>query len=136
MSKKTFALPEIIAMLQAEGFPSQYIAAVEKRAEFVAEKRQTHGEIGDWQVGSGYNSMKDRGHVRLQIEGLEHQLEPKKAVQIGLWLIEAAEAAIADATVMTWIKQKIGITDHGQLGELLLQLREIRQGSREVVYHP
>lgn len=136
MSQKTFCLPEIEAMLKVENVPDSVIAAVRKRMEFVAEKRQTNGELEHWEVGSGYNSMKDRGHVRLKIEDREHQLEPKKAVQIGLWLIEAAEAAIADATVMTWVKQKIGITDHGQLGELLLQLREIRQGSRETAYHP
>lgn len=134
MAEQTLTLPEILAMLDAVEVPAEHIEAFAQQARaLLAHRKPLTREDDDFQVASGYNSAKSRGHVSFKTGTIEHQLEPKKAKLVGHWLIEAAEAAINDTVVMEFIKTKVGIRD-ARLGQILLDLREIRQGTRDVVY--
>lgn len=135
MAIYTLTLPEILAMMETVEVPAEHIAKFEQQAKFLLDKRAPlTRDDNDFQVGSGYNSLKGRGHVSFKTGTVEHQMEPKKAKQIGHWLIEAAEAAINDTVVMEFIKLKVGINDTARLSAILLDLRAIRQGSRDTVY--
>lgn len=135
MPEHLLTLKEVLAMLDTVNVPLDHVAEFQKQAEFVLAKRVPLTRADDeFQVGSGYSSLKNRSHVRLQAGPLEYQLDPRKAKQIGLWLIEAAEAAIADHCVMQLLKTKVGIDDPRKLGSVLLDLREIRQGTRDVKF--
>jgi hypothetical protein len=58
-------------------------------------------------------------------------MEAAKAREIGLMLIQAAEAATSDEIFITLLKQ-IGLDTGEHHGTILLALREIRQGTRGV----
>jgi hypothetical protein len=71
--------------------------------------------------------------VELTLDEVRSQMEPKKAREIGMMLIEAAEAATSDEIFLKLLTEKIGLNldDHAR-GAFLLDLREIRQGSRDI----
>ena len=134
MAKHLITLPEAVAMLEAVKTPQRHVDAFLKQANAVFEKRAPlTREADEVQVGSGFSHVSRRGHVRFQVGTVEHQLSAQKARQIGLWLLEAAEAAVSDEIVMKLLLDKVGLNVQ-QLGSVLLDLREIRQGSRETVY--
>lgn len=85
------------------------------------------------EVGSIFGHATQRGMVDLKIDGLRAaQLDPKKAQEIGLWLIQCAEAAIADEAHMRLMQDKVGLSSESA-AQTLLDLREIRQGTRSAV---
>jgi hypothetical protein len=135
MATHLLALPEILAMLEVVGVPAKHVEAFRSQAQQVLDLRAplTRGDEY-FEVASGYSHAKNTGHVKFKTGTLEHQFDPKKAKQIGHWLVEAAEAAIADQVAMTLLREKVGITDATRLGAILLDLREIRQGTRDVVF--
>ena len=57
----------------------------------------------------------------------------KKAQEIGLWLIQCAEAAIADESVIRFMQEKVGL-DALRAASMLQDLREIRQGTRGAAF--
>jgi len=61
-------------------------------------------------------------------------MDVKSALKVGLDILAATEAAISDAAVVQLLVEKLGI-DRTRAGMVLLDLREIRQGSREAVFH-
>ena len=61
------------------------------------------------------------------------QMDPAKGREIGLMLIEAAEAAISDEVFVRLLEQ-MGVDDPQHYGRLLLELRELRQGTRGTSY--
>jgi hypothetical protein len=132
MAEQLFALPEVLAMMQVVDISPAKIAAFKRQAEAVAEKRPTTGH-DNVAVGSGYGSSSRKGFVELTINDQRTQLEIKKAIEIAVMLIEAASAASVDAAVMQLMRDRVGIDDDERLGRILLDLREIRQGSRDVV---
>jgi hypothetical protein len=64
------------------------------------------------------------------VDHVRYQMTPKKAKEIADMLLTAAEAAISDEIVMKLLR-KVGITDPTRLGTILLDLRELRQGTRD-----
>ena len=134
MAQPLLTLPEILAMLDMVKVPPKTRAAFEEHAQFVLDRRgpltRTDDEL-QVEVGSGYSSASKRGHVALRLADTEHQLSIDKAKQIGRWLIEAAEAATSDALVVA-LFEKIGFDDPVMMGRILLDLRELRQGTRDV----
>lgn len=132
MSRQVFVLEEVVAMLQATGAAAGTIEKFRKQAEFVAGSKRQQG-YDDVQVASGYGATSKRGHVELTVNDQRIQMDPKKAREIGLMLIESAEAATSDEMFMTLLA-RIGIDDAEKLGRILIDLREIRQGARGVVY--
>jgi len=116
-------------MLQAIGASKQTVANFQKQAELVAEKRQLR-ERDEVRVGSGYGTKTKKGHVEMSVNDELVQMDVRKAREIGLWLIESAEAAMSDEMFMKLLSERVGIDDPERLGYILLDLREIRQGTR------
>lgn len=131
MARKVFVLEEVIAMLETIGAAKGTIENFKRQAEFVASKKQ-HREFDEVQVGSGFGRTSKRGHVELVINDELTQLDVKKAREIGLFLLEAAEAAQSDEVFIKLLEQRVGIEDPDRLSRILLDLREIRQGTRGV----
>jgi hypothetical protein len=127
MARKAFVLEEILAMLKVSGAPNRVIDAFQKQAEFVAAK-QNHKSLDHVTVGSVFGADTRRGYVEFTVNDQLSQLEPTKAREIGLMLLEAAEAATSDEIFVTML-EKIGI-DRERAGHVLIDLREIRQGTR------
>jgi hypothetical protein len=137
MATPTLTLPEVRAMLETVDVPLKFIMKFEQHARFVLDKRAPlTREDDNFEVGSGYSHAKGTGHVKFKTGGMEHQMDPRKAKQIGLWLLEAAEASINDAVVMQLLRTKVKMEDPARLGAILLDLREIRQGTRDTKYEP
>jgi hypothetical protein len=132
MAEQLFVLKEVLAMMQVVDISPAKIAAFKRQAEAVAEKRPTKG-YDDVNVSSGYGSSSRKGFVELTINDQRTQMEIKKAIEIAVMMIEAASAASVDAAVMQLMRDRVGIDDDERLGRILLDLREMRQGSRDVV---
>src|SRR5262249_726325 len=132
MAKQLLVLEEVLAMLKVTGAPNRVIEKFREHWDQVfAHKPQT--EIDDVQVASGYGERPRRGMVELTVNDQRIQMEPKKAQEIALMLLESAEAAVSDEVFMRFLEDKFKIPDDDQLrGHILLDLREIRQGTRGV----
>lgn len=135
MPKQMLTLPEVLAMMEVAGIKSELRAKFNAQASAVLAKRPAFTDEDDrFEVASIYSSRSNEPHVNFKTGTVEHQLTVKKAREIASMLLEASEAALSDAIVMTWLKEHVGVTDEQRLGMMLLDLREIRQGSRDTVY--
>lgn len=127
MPRKTFVLEEVVAMLKVSGAPNRVIEAFQKQAEFVAAKRNQKS-LDEITVGSVFGADTRKGYVEFSMNDQLSQFPPAKAREVGLMLLEAAEAATSDEIFVTML-EKIGI-DTERAGRVLVDLREIRQGTR------
>jgi len=127
MSRKVLVLEEVLGMLQAVGASRSLVEKFRAQAEAVID-RKSERELDEVTVASGFGAQSGKGHVDFTLNDERSQMEPAKAREIGLMLIEAAEAAMSDEMFVTLL-QRVGLDAAGQ-GRLLLQLREIRQGTR------
>jgi hypothetical protein len=134
VSKQLLVLEEVIAMLEVTKASKQTIENFRRQAEGVLAKRPTRG-YDEVTVSSSYGAKTGRGYVELTLDEVRSQMEPAKAREIGLMLIQAAEAAESDEIFIKLLTEKIGLElDHQARGAFLLDLREIRQGSRKIVW--
>lgn len=135
--KQLLVLDEALVMLEVVGVSS---ALREKfRAQAVASlkfKARGHVEAADGSdavtVSSGFGQKSQRGFVELTINEAMTQMDPAKAREIGLMLLQGAEAAVSDEIFMSLMRDRVGITDAERLGRILLDLRELRHGTRGV----
>jgi hypothetical protein len=127
MARQVFVLDEVVALLKSSGAPNRVIDAFRNHAEFIASKRNEK-DIDEVQVGSSFGSVTRRGLVEFTLNDQRSQMEPAKAREVGLMLLEAAEAATSDEIFVTLL-EKIGIGIEAA-GAALIDLREIRQGTR------
>ncbi len=135
MPWQLFALPEVLAMMEAVGINHLQRKKFQDQAAFVLAKRPALTDADEqFYVASSYGRRTKDPMVKLQMGTLEYQLEVKKAREVAFMILEAAEAAVGDAAVITLLRDKVGITDETRLSLILLDLREIRQGSRDTVY--
>jgi hypothetical protein len=137
MAQQLLVLKEVLAMLKVTGAPNRVIDAFRTQAEQVLQHRNRYEgaeAYDDVQVTSGYGADTKRGTVELTVNNERTQMDTKKAREVGLLLLQAAEAAESDEMFMTLLT-RLGIPeeDHERRGLILLDLREIRQGSRELV---
>jgi hypothetical protein len=65
----------------------------------------------------------------LEVNGVRFRLSARKARTLAQDLVEAAEAAISDEVLIAWLRQR-GIIDVDQQRQALLDMREMRQGTR------
>jgi galactose-1-phosphate uridylyltransferase len=139
MAKQLLVLDEVIAMLKVTSAPNRVIEAFRQQAEFVLGKRNerevetTNDEEPDKldhiTISSSYGHKTQKGYVELTLNEQRTQMEPKKAREVGLALLESAEAAMSDEIFVKLLKDKVGI-DTERAGLVLIDLREIRQGTR------
>src|SRR5262245_31073256 len=106
MAKQLLVLEEVVAMLQATSAPKRVIEEFRKQAEFVLAKRNERAieasnaeepeKVDHITVSSSYGHKTQRGYVEFTLNEVRTQMEPKKAREVGLMLLESAEAAIGD----------------------------------------
>jgi hypothetical protein len=89
-------------------------------------------DVIDVQVASIYGAKTQQGLVELTINGEKLQMDLPKAREIVGMLQGAIEAAISDELMYKFLL-KLGLNDN-QAGAALIDFRELRQGSRGVVY--
>ena len=128
-------------MLRATGAPNRVVEAFKTQATMVLGKRnEREAEVGTDEepdeidritVSSSYGHKTHKGYVEFTLNELRTQMEPKKAREVGLFLLEAAEAATSDEIFVELLHTKVGI-DRERAGMVLIDLRELRQGTREI----
>jgi hypothetical protein len=74
------------------------------------------------------------GLVQVDINGTRVQLEIAKAREVTAMLHEAIEAAISDQLMFQFLTQKVGLSED-KAAAALIDVREMRQGSRDTVFH-
>lgn len=75
-----------------------------------------------------------QGVVEFTLNGEKTQWEIDKAKEILRMLSEAIEAAVSDSLIYAFMTQKVGLSDE-KASAALLDFRELRQGSKGVVFH-
>lgn len=133
MAKQLLVLEEVLAMLKTTGAPNRVIEKFREHVETVLGIKPSKTTDDNVQVASGYGALTQRGFVEFTLNEQRTQMEPKKAREIALMLLEASEAAMSDEIFVALLTDKLGI-DPERAGMVLLDLREIRQGSRSTVY--
>ena len=131
MPRQLLVFEEVIAILGVVKTPQKFIDAFRKQAEFVIEKKDRK-DFDNVAVASGFGQKSQQGFVELSIDETLTQMDAKKAQAVGLMLLQAAEAAQSDEIFLKFL-EKIGIEDPEKRGHMLLDLREIRQGSKSIV---
>lgn len=128
MAKRVMVLEEIVQTLKTISAPTRVIEAfvAQSEAYFTARPKTT---IDDVQIGSGFGMKSRKGTVDLVLNDELTQMSAGKAREIGLMLIEASEAAQSDEMFVALL-ERLGITETEHLGRILIDLREIRQGTR------
>lgn len=84
------------------------------------------------EIGTIISSQTGRGRVEVAIGGELAQWDIGDAKKVHAMLGEAIEAAISDELIMKFLTQKVGI-DQDKAARLLVDFRELRQGSKETV---
>ena len=128
MSRPLLVLEEVIAMLETIDVPEKHIERFRKQAEFVLSHKSRR-EVDEFTITSGFGHTSKRGHVELTFNEQLTQMDVKKAREIGLMLLEAAEAAQSDEIMVKLLVEEVGLPPEAA-GLTLLKLREIRQGTR------
>jgi hypothetical protein len=85
-------------------------------------------------VSSLLSSRTKTGRVEFAVNGQLVQMDLDKAREVVGMLQAAIEAAVSDALMFQFLTEKIGLAP-AKAGAALLDFREMRQGSRDVV-HP
>jgi hypothetical protein len=133
MPQHLFSLGEVLAMMDVVGIGQGARNKFRKQAEAVAAKRPSLGD-STFEVASAFGHHSKAGYVNMRMGAAEDQMTPAKAKEIANMIRDAAEAAIGDECFMKLLDE-IGVQDTPeQRGGILLRLRELRQGSRGVVY--
>lgn len=130
MARQVLVLDEILAMLRVVGAPPKLIEKFQVQAEAVIGKKPEKGDEAIT-VSSGFGQTSERGFVELTLNDMRSQLPPAKAREVGLMLIEAAEAAMSDEMFVKLLEQ-LGLDSPEHRGRILIELREIRQGTRDI----
>ena len=133
MPQHLISVDEAVAMLETIGAAKETIRRFRGQAEGVLRERAA---LGNEQVivTSLYGAKSGKPGVNLQVGEVRLQMDIKSAQKVGLDILGAAEAAISDAAVVRLLVEKIGI-DAVRASHVLLDLREMRQGSRDTVFH-
>jgi aerobic-type carbon monoxide dehydrogenase small subunit (CoxS/CutS family) len=71
--------------------------------------------------------------VELTVNGEKAQMDIAKAREVCQMLHQAIEAAITDTLIYQFMVERIGMDDT-RASQVLLDFRELRQGSKSVVY--
>lgn len=132
MPEHLISVAEAAAILQTIGASKETIARFKQQAGGVLAARPA---LGTEQVivTSLYGTSGKPG-INLQVGEVRLQMDVKSAQKVGLDVLAATEAAISDASVMKLLVEKLGV-DEARASRVLLDLREIRQGSRDAVFH-
>ncbi len=133
MPQHLISVDEAVAMLETVGAAKETVRRFRQQADAVLARRPG---LGDEHVivTSLYGAKSQQPGVNLQIGEVRLQMDVKSAQKVALDILSATEAAISDAAVMQLLIEKVGL-DPTRASAVLLDLREIRQGSRDTVFH-
>lgn len=90
-------------------------------------------ENSDIVVSSLLSSRTKDGRVELSLNGELTQMDLDKAREVVSMLQRAIEAAVSDQMIYQFLTEKIGL-EADQASRALIDFRELRQGSRSIVY--
>lgn len=85
------------------------------------------------EVASILSHRTKQGMVELTVNGETTQMDLAKAREVVGMLQGAIEAAVSDTLIYKFFTEKVGIDDE-RASRMLLDFRELRQGSRSTVY--
>jgi hypothetical protein len=85
------------------------------------------------EVASILSHRTKEGMVELVLNGEKAQMDLAKAREVIGFLQGAVEAAISDQILFAFLTTKVGISEE-KASAVLLDFRELRQGSRSPVY--
>lgn len=133
MPQYLISVDEAVAMLETVSASKETIRRFTQQANGVLALRPG---LGDEHVivTALYGAKSHQPGVNLQLGAVRLQMDVKSASKVALDILSATEAAISDAAVVKLLTDKLGI-DEARAGLILMDLREIRQGSRGVVFH-
>lgn len=129
MARTVLVLEEVLAFMQVAGIKPKDIDRFQAQAEAVLGVKVERVADDHVTVASGFGQHSEQGFVELTLNDQRSQMDVKKAREIGLMLIECAEAAASDEMFVKLLA-KLGLDDAESRGRVLLDLREIRQGTR------
>jgi hypothetical protein len=128
---KLLVLEEVVAIMQAVNIDPAAVARFRQHVDLVLGKRPAL-MVDNVTVTSGYGSKSGQGFVELTINQERTQMDVNKAREVAGMLLEATSAAAGDAALVQLLREKLGITDPDKIGMVLLDLRELRQGTRGI----
>lgn len=138
MAKALLVLDEVLAMLKVVGASTAVQEKFRAQAELTLRHKARRDVPDDTTdhitVSSGYGAASKKGYVELTVNDTLTQMDPAKAREVGVMLIQSSEAAIADEIFVTLMRTRVGIDDPQRLGAMLMDLREIRQGTRDIAW--
>lgn len=85
------------------------------------------------EVASILSHRTKQGMVELTLNGEKAQMDLAKAREVRGMLDGAIEAAVSDTLVFAFLTTKIGLSEQAAAAALL-DFRELRQGSRSIVF--
>ena len=85
------------------------------------------------EIASILSSRTKRGLVELTVNETTTQMDIEKAREVCQMLHQAIEAAITDTLIYQFMIERVGVDDQ-RAAQILLDFRELRQGSKSVVY--
>lgn len=87
----------------------------------------------DISVSTLLSSRTKEGRIDFTLNGELTQMDLPKAREVVGMLQQAIEAAVSDELVWKFLTQRIGLSPE-KAGAALVDFRELRQGSRDIVY--
>jgi hypothetical protein len=129
MARQVLILEELLALMDQAKIPPAGIARVREAAELLIAYKAERAIGDDVTVASGFGQHSRRGFVELTVNDQRVQMEAAKAREIGMMLLESAEAAISDEIFVRLLVEQIGLPAEAA-GRTLIELRELRQGTR------
>jgi hypothetical protein len=84
-------------------------------------------------IGTILSARTKEGMVEITFNEEKGQMDLPKAREVLGMLSGAIEAAVSDTLIFRFLTQKVGLSEP-QAASALLDFRELRQGSREVVW--
>jgi hypothetical protein len=140
MARQLLTLDEVLAMLAVVGVPARSVDAFKTQATAALKHKHRAGVEGIGAAGidsvtvaSGRGMKSERGFVELTINDTLTQMDAAKARDVAIMLFQASEAAISDEIFVKFLATA-GITTTEAIGGALMALRELRQGTRGIVW--
>lgn len=90
---------------------------------------QRRGLRGTFEIGSGFDHNRNEPYVEVSVDLSPAQFSPAKARELGLLLLECADAAESDAALWQFAQQTIGL-DEVDTAKLIGQFRKLREARR------
>jgi len=106
----------------------------ERIAQMIRHQAPKGDGADNVEIASILSTRTKQGMVELHLNDESTQMDVAKAREVNQMLVAAIEAAISDTLIYQFMKEKVGIVEEERLAKILLDFRELRQGSRSTVW--